>query len=392
MTVPASICSSIRTKLTSYFGPLLHARCPFPCLHIKLPFALCSLLFTFSFRTTYVVRVLCASRRFSRAFYENSSAKRALFSRSLIRFTPRRVSTLPRHTTTLLLRPRLTRPSRRTVPLMPALSRAATRPMNMVGRPCHRLTRASKSLQMDSHWARTLPLLLVSRFMRQFRCPIKTPFSPLILDPSIGRLTQCKLCIIVIHRLHRHSLSLCLIHRCLWRHLSKLPNRTSFLPSVPLRATLNLCLRFRHQASCSTTLSLPKLPVNPRRNSRVRCSLRRRDPFRDLAPILRLRRPSRLARLAAGRCKRALVSFPPIRQYSLRCLYGLWLILFYRDTISSHEKKRHYLECLEHYVVYLHDQLKLIGAQPVALERVPNYRGLSSRSIRVCINVIIFER
>ncbi|KAK0456504.1 hypothetical protein EV421DRAFT_1895727 [Armillaria borealis] len=52
------------------------------------------------------------------------------------------------------------------------------------------------------------------------------------------------------------------------------------------------------------------------------------------------------------------------------------------DSISSHEKKRHYLECLERYVIYLHEQLNLIGTQPVALERVSNYRGLSSRSIR----------
>ncbi|KAK0506136.1 hypothetical protein EDD18DRAFT_1097517 [Armillaria luteobubalina] len=28
------------------------------------------------------------------------------------------------------------------------------------------------------------------------------------------------------------------------------------------------------------------------------------------------------------------------------------------DSISSHEKKRHYLECLERYVIYLHEQLK----------------------------------
>ncbi|KAF9014422.1 hypothetical protein BDZ89DRAFT_1046509 [Hymenopellis radicata] len=55
------------------------------------------------------------------------------------------------------------------------------------------------------------------------------------------------------------------------------------------------------------------------------------------------------------------------------------------DTLSSHEKKRHYLECLERYVVYLHDQLKLVGAQPVALERVSNYQGLSSRSIRTLL-------
>lgn len=55
------------------------------------------------------------------------------------------------------------------------------------------------------------------------------------------------------------------------------------------------------------------------------------------------------------------------------------------DSISSHEKKRHYLECLERYVIYLHEQLSLIGTQPVALERVSNYRGLSSRSIRTLL-------
>ncbi|KAG7450467.1 uncharacterized protein BT62DRAFT_1001286 [Guyanagaster necrorhizus] len=55
------------------------------------------------------------------------------------------------------------------------------------------------------------------------------------------------------------------------------------------------------------------------------------------------------------------------------------------DSISSHEKKRHYLECLERYVIYLHEQLNLTGAQPVPLERVSNYRGLSSRSIRTLL-------
>ncbi len=59
-------------------------------------------------------------------------------------------------------------------------------------------------------------------------------------------------------------------------------------------------------------------------------------------------------------------------------------IVFCRETISSHEKKRHYLECLEHYVLYLHQQLKLVGAEPVPLERVQQYRGLSNRSMRVC--------
>lgn len=56
-----------------------------------------------------------------------------------------------------------------------------------------------------------------------------------------------------------------------------------------------------------------------------------------------------------------------------------------RDTISSHEKKRHYLECLEQYVLYLHEQLRLVQTAPLTLERVSTYRGLSSRSIRTLL-------
>jgi hypothetical protein len=39
-------------------------------------------------------------------------------------------------------------------------------------------------------------------------------------------------------------------------------------------------------------------------------------------------------------------------------------------SISTHEKKRHYLECLEQYVVFLHQQLALLGVQPEKLRRV----------------------
>ena len=54
------------------------------------------------------------------------------------------------------------------------------------------------------------------------------------------------------------------------------------------------------------------------------------------------------------------------------------------DGISSHEKKRHYLECLEQYVMYLHQQLLLVGLQPISLERsTSNVRGMTSKSIRV---------
>ncbi|KAH8102472.1 hypothetical protein BXZ70DRAFT_784319 [Cristinia sonorae] len=55
------------------------------------------------------------------------------------------------------------------------------------------------------------------------------------------------------------------------------------------------------------------------------------------------------------------------------------------DTITSHDKKRHYLECSEKYILWLHEQLRLVGKEPVALERVSSYRGLSSRSIRTLL-------
>lgn len=55
------------------------------------------------------------------------------------------------------------------------------------------------------------------------------------------------------------------------------------------------------------------------------------------------------------------------------------------DTISSHDKKRYYLECLEQYITYLHDQLRLVGHDPLPLERVSTYRGLTSRSIRTML-------
>ncbi|KAI5898100.1 uncharacterized protein SCHCODRAFT_02468104, partial [Schizophyllum commune H4-8] len=35
--------------------------------------------------------------------------------------------------------------------------------------------------------------------------------------------------------------------------------------------------------------------------------------------------------------------------------------------------------------MYLHEQLKLVGTDPVPLERVSTYRGLSSRSIRTLL-------
>ncbi|KAI0734550.1 hypothetical protein C8Q72DRAFT_399109 [Fomitopsis betulina] len=55
------------------------------------------------------------------------------------------------------------------------------------------------------------------------------------------------------------------------------------------------------------------------------------------------------------------------------------------DTITSHDKKRSYLECLEQYVQWLHEQIRLVGREPLPLERVQQYRGPSSRSIRTLL-------
>ncbi|KAH9847362.1 hypothetical protein C2E23DRAFT_741926 [Lenzites betulinus] len=55
------------------------------------------------------------------------------------------------------------------------------------------------------------------------------------------------------------------------------------------------------------------------------------------------------------------------------------------DTITSHDKKRCYLECLEEYVQWLHERLRLAGQEPPPLERISTYRGLKSRSIRTML-------
>lgn len=59
------------------------------------------------------------------------------------------------------------------------------------------------------------------------------------------------------------------------------------------------------------------------------------------------------------------------------------LLVDISDTLSSHDKKRHYLDCVEQYIQYLHHQIRLVGVEPVPIERVSSGRGLTSRSIRV---------
>ena len=55
------------------------------------------------------------------------------------------------------------------------------------------------------------------------------------------------------------------------------------------------------------------------------------------------------------------------------------------DAISTHEKKRVFLEGLEEYVEWLEDQLRAAGIEPVQMNRVPIYRvpEIRTKSIRV---------
>ncbi len=54
-----------------------------------------------------------------------------------------------------------------------------------------------------------------------------------------------------------------------------------------------------------------------------------------------------------------------------------------RDTITSHDKGRCYVDCLEDYVQWLEEQIRLVGLDPLPLDRVPDYGGLTNRSLRV---------
>lgn len=54
-----------------------------------------------------------------------------------------------------------------------------------------------------------------------------------------------------------------------------------------------------------------------------------------------------------------------------------------RETVSAHDRRRYFVECMEQYIVFLHEQLKLVGHEPAPLENVAKYKGMSSRSVRV---------
>ncbi|KAI0702206.1 hypothetical protein C8Q76DRAFT_802498 [Earliella scabrosa] len=51
------------------------------------------------------------------------------------------------------------------------------------------------------------------------------------------------------------------------------------------------------------------------------------------------------------------------------------------DRISAHERKRTYLESLEEYILWLEDQVRLAGLQPVEMERISTYREMEAKSM-----------
>ncbi|KAJ7706108.1 hypothetical protein B0H17DRAFT_1192645 [Mycena rosella] len=55
------------------------------------------------------------------------------------------------------------------------------------------------------------------------------------------------------------------------------------------------------------------------------------------------------------------------------------------DDISPHEKKRLYVESLEQHIQFLHQLFASMNVQPVPLERVSSYRGLTTRSMRTIL-------
>jgi hypothetical protein len=98
-------------------------------------------------------------------------------------------------------------------------------------------------------------------------------------------------------------------------------------------------------------------------------------------------------RRALQRVLQESIGFSPTDPYAQLTAFLLIAahVVLRSDTISSHDKKRYYLECLEQYITYLHEQLRLVGHEPVPLERVSTYRGLTSRSIRVTIVAVEAE-
>ncbi|EIM92973.1 uncharacterized protein STEHIDRAFT_144208 [Stereum hirsutum FP-91666 SS1] len=56
------------------------------------------------------------------------------------------------------------------------------------------------------------------------------------------------------------------------------------------------------------------------------------------------------------------------------------------DTISSHDKKRNYLECLEIYIGYLEDQMKIVKLQSPAIAKIMKVDiGMNNRSLRTLL-------
>ncbi|RPD72393.1 hypothetical protein L226DRAFT_573141 [Lentinus tigrinus ALCF2SS1-7] len=93
---------------------------------------------------------------------------------------------------------------------------------------------------------------------------------------------------------------------------------------------------------------------------------------------------------ALGKRKRE-VEQPEIRRLNQRKTYfravseNVGFTITDPDTIPSHEKKRNYLECLEEYVQWLHEQIHLVGQQPLPLKRVSTYGCFKTGSLRTIL-------
>jgi hypothetical protein len=63
---------------------------------------------------------------------------------------------------------------------------------------------------------------------------------------------------------------------------------------------------------------------------------------------------------------------------------------FCRDLFSTQDKRRLYMNSLEEYVLYLHQQLRLVGQEPLPIPQLHEYKGLNTRSLRVRLQLVFF--
>jgi len=148
-----------------------------------------------------------------------------------------------------------------------------------------------------------------------------------------------------------------------------------------------LLISISSSSQCSPTHTTHRYPSKPPQNSSVPLPPRPPPPIPRRASRETTANRTKTQRKARQRAVSEEIGFVPTDPYVLDHFAAILIhtVFALSDSISSHEKKCHYLECLEHYVLYLHEQLRLVQIPPLALERVSTYRGLSSRSIRTLL-------